>query len=196
MARVQTVPLAPQANHAVGEPALARATDGRPYLIRRLRSDDRAKYEAGVAALSERSRFLRFATPSPRLSKRLLDQMMDLDEERQVAYAALTPDEATLLGVARYVRLDDEPRTAEVAIGVADDWQHAGLGSALLVRAVAHARRAGLAALTAVVLAENRGARALAGDLGFSALGGAGQQVNYALPLDARRRTCPCSPRR
>ena len=162
-----------------------RTVDGRRFLIRRMRAEDRALYEAGVAALSERSRYLRFASPVPRLNKHLLDQLMDLDEHRHVAYAALTLDQQTMLGAARYVRIDGEERTAEVAIGVLDDWQRVGVGPLLLNRLIEHARRAGVGSLIAVTLSENRAAKALARDAGFAPRG-AGLYTDHRLALGER----------
>src|SRR5947209_6652474 len=109
-----------------GPPAPAnplRSADGRRFIVRTMRRSDRALYDAGLAGLSAQSRYLRFAAPVTKLSERLLDQLMDLDGPRQVAYLALTPSEDAFVGVARYVRLEDDPAAAEVAIEIADDWQ-------------------------------------------------------------------------
>ena len=78
--------------------------DGRSVRIRPLREADRATYEAAVYSLSPRSRYLRFFTPIEKLSKRMLDLMTQVDGHRHVAWLALTPDEATGVGVVRYVR--------------------------------------------------------------------------------------------
>jgi RimJ/RimL family protein N-acetyltransferase len=163
-----------------------RAVDGRRFAVRRLRSADRAMYEAAVAGLSERSRYLRFGSPAPRLSERMIAQMMDLDERRHVAYAALTPDQARIVGVARYVRLDGEPGTAEVAIAIADEWQRVGVGPLLLNRLIEHARRAGVESLVAVRLGENRAAGSLARGAGFPAGAPAGIYVDYRMALERR----------
>jgi len=55
---------------------------------------------------------------------------------------------------ARYV-LDDSGVTAEFAIAVADDWQHAGLGRELLLRLADHARAHGVLRLHGDVLWDN-----------------------------------------
>src|SRR3954451_10916891 len=67
--------------------------DGSSIHIRPLRVEDRAMYERAVCGLSPRSRYLRFAAPMPRISERLLDQMMRFDGARHVVYAALSADE-------------------------------------------------------------------------------------------------------
>lgn len=158
--------------------------DGRSVRIRPLRPADRRKYEEAVAGLSARSRYLRFAAPQPRMSARLLDQMMRFEGNRHVVYAALTLDEATIVGVARYVVADD-PHCAEVAIAVADDWQGQGLGGELLRQLVERARLAGLYALIATILSENRVAPRLARSTGFSVVRRAEISTEYEMRLNS-----------
>ena len=140
-------------------------------------------YRDAVAGLSQRSRYLRFAAPLHRLSASLLDRMMDADGTRHVAYAALTPDETSIVGVGRFVRSPDPLPSAEVAIAVADAWQGAGLGSALLARLVERARRAELHRLIAVTLSENRAAGRLARSAGFSLGASRSIYTDYELAL-------------
>jgi RimJ/RimL family protein N-acetyltransferase len=158
--------------------------DNRIVRIRPLRLTDRAKYEKAVAGLSARSRYLRFAAPIPRMSERLLDQMMQFDGNRHVVYAALTRDETMVVGVARYVKSPADPRSAEVAIAVADDWQGHGLGRELLGRIIERARLAGLESLTATTLRENRAAARLLRAAGFSLARRAGIHTEYERRLD------------
>ena len=142
--------------------------NGRMVRLRPLRSSDRALYERAVMDLSPRSRYLRFFAPIPRLSERLLDQMTHIDGYQHVAYVALTPDEATAVGVVRYIRDARDPQTGELAIAVADEWQRGGLGGQLLTQTIAHARLAGLDSLTATTLRGNTGATRVLEMLGFS----------------------------
>jgi len=159
--------------------------DGRSVLVRALRAEDRELDRAAVAGLSARSRYLRFAAPLPKMSNSLLSQMMAFDGGRHVAYAALTPDEAAIVGVGRFVRPCDQAGEAEVAIGIADAWQGAGLGSGLLCRLIAHARQTDLGRLTAITLSENRAAGHLACAAGFSLSRYDGIYTEYELPLVA-----------
>ncbi|HTQ68068.1 MAG TPA: GNAT family N-acetyltransferase [Solirubrobacteraceae bacterium] len=157
--------------------------NGRIVRVRPLRATDRTIYERAVMDLSPRSRYLRFFAPIPRLSKQLLDQMTHTDGHQHVAYVALTPDEATAVGVVRYIRDAQGPQTGEVAIAVADDWQRGGLGSELLRHTVSHARLAGLESLAATTLRENSGAARLLQAVGFSALGASGPYLEHRLRL-------------
>ena len=157
--------------------------NGRIVRVRPLVWSDRAIYERAVMDLSPRSRYLRFFAPMPRLSERLLDQMTHTDGHRHVAHVALTPDEATAVGVVRYIRDSHDPETGEVAIAVADDWQRGGLGSQLMRQTVEHARLAGLESLAATTMSENRVAAGLLQTLGFSRVSASGPYSEHRLPL-------------
>ena len=158
--------------------------DGRRVRVRPLRASDRARYRDAVAALSPRSRYLRFAAPMPpRMTTSLLDQMMQFDEDRHVVYVGLTADERTIVGVARFVADGSEIDRGEVAVAVADDWQRAGLGTALLAKIIERARIAGMRRLIAMTLIENVGAARLARSCGFSPTGSDSGYREYALPL-------------
>jgi acetyltransferase len=136
-----------------------------------------------VLDLSPRSRYLRFLSPIPRLSTRLLDLMTQADGCRHVAYLALTPDETTGLGVVRYVRYERDPLTAEVAIAVADEWHGRGLGRELMTRTVAHARTSGLRVLRGTTLRENAGSLRLMDASGFARVGASGPYAELELQL-------------
>lgn len=158
--------------------------DGRRVRIRDLRASDRARYRDAVAALSARSRYLRFAAPlPPQMTSSLVDRMMQFDGDRHVVHVALTADERRIVGVARFVADAAQPDRGEVAIAVADEWQHAGLGAALLAGIIERARIAGLRTLTATTLIENAGAARLARSCGFRQTGTDSGYREYELPL-------------
>ena len=66
-----------------------------------------------------------------------------------------------VVGIARFVRDEDDPRAAEVAFEVVDPCQGAGVGGRLLRELAALARRDGIERFTAYVVAGNEGALAL-----------------------------------
>ena len=66
-----------------------------------------------------------------------------------------------LIGVARYVRLPDDPEAAEVAIVVADDWQGRGVGTLLVRRAGAPRARPRHRRFTATMASDNAAAHRL-----------------------------------
>ncbi|HEY0517576.1 MAG TPA: GNAT family N-acetyltransferase [Solirubrobacteraceae bacterium] len=157
--------------------------DGRRVHVRRLRRADRDMYGEAVAALSERSRYLRFASPMPKLSESMLDHMTAVDDSDHVAYAALAPRQDEIVGVARFVTVPDAPLTGEVAVAVADTWQGLGLGSVLLATIIERAQRANLRRLVAVTLSENHAAIQLARAVGFTRARSDGIYRQYERPL-------------
>ncbi|TCK21671.1 bifunctional GNAT family N-acetyltransferase/acetate--CoA ligase family protein [Pseudonocardia endophytica] len=108
--------------------------------------------------LSDRTRYLRYFGPHPRISQRELDRFTVVDHRTRVAFLALLGDE--IIAVGRYEGLGaDEPpvTSAEVAFVVRDDHQARGLGSILLEHLAAAARENGLSRFEAEVLVENHG---------------------------------------
>lgn len=133
--------------------------DGTAATLRLLRAEDRVLLERGFEKLSERSRYYRFFTTKPRLSEAEARYLTDVDGEAHVAIGAsvATPDGGEEgLGVARYIRLADEPDVAEAAVTVLDDAQGKGLGSLLLLRLIAAARERRVKSFRCWVLAENK----------------------------------------
>ena len=132
--------------------------DGRPVLVRPVLSEDRERLREGLHRLSSISRFRRFGTSVSDLSDRQLDYLTHIDHVDHMAWIALDPNAPGTpgLGVARYVRLEDEPGVAEAAVVVADDVQGLGLGTILLGLLGVSAIDNGIGAFRAYVLVENR----------------------------------------
>ena len=140
-----------------------RLTDGTEVRLRLLHAADREKLVAGFRRLSPQSRYRRFFSPMPRLSDRVLRQLMQTDDWNHLAIiaerAAEDADEA--LGVARYIRLQDAPETAEASVAVIDEMQRKGLGRLLLTTLVEAARERGIHKFRASLLAENEAGKLL-----------------------------------
>ena len=137
--------------------------DERPT-IRELRPQDRAALAAFPQRVSSESAMARFHGALAVLTDRTLDQLLDLEPGRHEAYIGL--DDRGIVGVARYVRDDDEPTVAEVAILVADEWQHRGVAQAMVTALSAAARGAGIRGFRAAILPGNVVARAFFTSLG------------------------------
>jgi RimJ/RimL family protein N-acetyltransferase len=60
-----------------------------------------------------------------------------------------------LIAVARFVRLQDDPEAAEVAIVVADDWHRRGVGTMLSEQLAAKARDRSIRRFTATMSSDN-----------------------------------------
>src|SRR5438132_10145045 len=121
-----------------------RLADGTPVRLRLLRRADREKLVAAFDRLSPESRYRRFFTAMPRLPEKLLRSLLDIDGWNHLAIGAETvttdPAAAEGVGIARFIRLKDEPAVAEAAVTVVDHMQRRGLGK-LLVSALAQAAR-------------------------------------------------------
>ena len=136
---------------------LKRLPDGAPILIRPIRADDKRMLENGLRHLSPQSVQRRFLTPKSSFSRAELRYLTEVDGRDHVALVAEYPGDPVrrLIAVARFVRLHDDPDTAEAAIVVADDWQRRGLGSLLAEELAAEARALGIRRFTATMAGDN-----------------------------------------
>jgi acetyltransferase len=118
--------------------------------------------------LSPESRFYRFGYVPRQLSEQQLDYLANLDNHARLAWCAFVEDdtEQTGIGLARYVRIADEPGVAEFAITIVDEYQHQGLGRLLLQQLIESAGEARLKILRGYVHPGNRAMLSLAKQLG------------------------------
>jgi GNAT superfamily N-acetyltransferase len=140
--------------------------DGQAVLIRPLLYGDRFALAAGFTALSSRSRRHRFFAAPERLDDDELEYLTNLDYRDHFALAALLEDGPvpTGVGVARYVREEDHPMVAEVAVTVLDAYQRRGIGTRLTRRLGEVAAENGIRSFVNYVLWQNADAIALLTD--------------------------------
>ena len=129
--------------------------DGSAVLIRPVQSADAPLLADGFARLSARSRQMRFLTRKKELSPAELRYLTDVDHHDHEALGALDHADGRGVGIARYVRDAADPRAAEIAVTIVDDWQGRGLGTELLSRLTDRARQEGIRRFTALVSADN-----------------------------------------
>ena len=135
---------------------LVRLRDGTQILVRHVRPEDKWIIAKGWSRLSEASQRRRFLAPKPRLTAADLRYLTEIDGRNHVALIALRADNWNrLVAVARYVRLPDDPDTAEVAITVGDDMQGKGVGRQLGILLADEARAAGIKRFSASILSDN-----------------------------------------
>jgi GNAT superfamily N-acetyltransferase len=132
--------------------------DGTPVRLRPILSEDKAEVVHAFERLSLQSRYQRFFCPLRELSPSLLAYLTDIDYIDHFAYGAfaISQPEPPLIGVARYIRLADEPQSAEVAIAVIDDYHRRGLGKQLLCALARAAIENGIGRFLGNSLWENR----------------------------------------
>ena len=157
---------APHRSHALADEPIELA-DGRRVELAPVNPRDALAERAFVGALSLTSRYRRFHFGLRELSPEAAQAMTEIDQHHHVAFVARASDDdaAAIVADARYVMRADSA-DAEFAIAVADDWQGAGLGRALLVRLAAHARANGVQRLFGDVLWGNPSMLALVRSLG------------------------------
>jgi GNAT superfamily N-acetyltransferase len=120
-------------------------------LVRTVEPGDAPAVLAFFEGLSAETLYRRFFGPPSRGSLRLVSQ-----PDGVCHVAVLAVDDGAIAGVASYHRYADQPDTADLAVVVADDHQHQGLGTRMVRRLARHAHGHGIARLTATVLADNR----------------------------------------
>jgi GNAT superfamily N-acetyltransferase len=106
---------------------------------RKLLRADMAKIEAHFLALSPDDRRRRFHSPVGDDTIRAYCHSFDWNERAIIGAFALD----RLVGIAEAVRIAEN--SAEIAVSVAADWQHHGVGRELVRRAVASAANSGVA---------------------------------------------------
>lgn len=131
--------------------------EGGDILVRPIKAVDRHLLQLGFDQLSERSRYFRFLMRREALSEEELDFLTAKNTEDHVALGALdlyfSPPRP--VGIARWVRNEDVPDSAEIAITITDRYQGRGLGTILICALGFRAASAGLDHFTAIVHQEN-----------------------------------------
>lgn len=135
--------------------------------VRPLNASDRELEVEFLQSLSERTKYFRLLTPLRYISPELVTQLLDVNDKDRAALVATIDVQGreVFIAVARYAATT-EPNTAELAITVADAWQHRGVATRLLARLILHARRHGITKLVGVVLPENAAMLCLARKFG------------------------------
>jgi len=133
------------------------ARDGTPILVRPVLPEDADRLREGFQALSEESRYRRFMAPMAELSDDLVRYLTQVDYREHMAWVAVDPTRPDQpgLGVARYVRVAEEPGVAEAAVTVVDSHHGRGIGTILLAMLALTARENGIVRFRGYVLEEN-----------------------------------------
>ena len=157
----------------------ARLKNGIVAHLRDVRPSDATYLVDGFSRLSEASRYARFFVPIRELTPEFVRYLTQVDGTNHVAVVALTQDETTSLGIARFVRDAKDPKSAEFAITIVDEAQGQGLGLALLSLLMEEAREVGIETLTAFVQSTNQGIRGLLGKVGAERISSDGVVAQY-----------------
>ena len=131
--------------------------DGRKFHFRQINANDKELLQRGFSQVSERSKYLRFFAVHSKLSDYELKFFTEVDNINHIAWGILdeSVNDSIPVGVARFVRIKDEPEIAEVAYLVIDSYQGIGLGHHLFAILNILAARVGLKKFRYFVLSEN-----------------------------------------
>ncbi len=119
---------------ALHRPLDVALRDDTPIRIRAVQPKDRALIQEGLERFSRTSTYHRFFTPVVQFTEEHLRYLTEVDGRDHCALGALdrSADIPIGVGIARYIRLPEEPKVAEAAVSVLDAYQGKGAGSLLL----------------------------------------------------------------
>ncbi len=130
---------------------------GEKLYVRPVLPEDKERLARGYEMLSERSRRLRFFIPLKYLHEDILRYLTEIDHYNHEAWGALDIHHPELpgTGIGRYIRLDETPEIAEVAVVVLDEWQGKGVGLLLFSVLYLRALACNISTFRAYILPEN-----------------------------------------
>ena len=162
-----------------------RLRDGRRVRLRPVEAADADALIELHHRLSFRSRYYRYFSPKPRLSRREAEYLAAVDGRERLGAVATAEDEQgeTVVALASLVVINAD--RAELGLVVRDDYQGLGLGSGLGEALAAAAARRGIRFLTGIILTENRPMLRLAASRGGRRVSGCGAEVVYELDVGA-----------
>jgi acetate---CoA ligase (ADP-forming) len=176
------LPASPEAKGAVADVILR---DGSTLRLRAPAHDDAGALIAFFGGLSEHSRYLRFHG-SRRVDAALVEPFLEpdwADRGALIGELAGGAGDERIVALAEYARLRD-PKAAEVAFTVADDFQGRGAATRLLEQLAIRAADVGIERFVAEVLPENSAMLAVFRDAGFEVsriLGGGEVEVRFPI---------------
>lgn len=178
------VPLDPRCLLGGGHPLHRRGSfrvDGVVVTVRPVLPGDAAAVARFMAERTDHTRYLRYHAPVPRLTRRQLAAIVDVDHHLCETLLAHVDDE--LVGIGQYA--SGPTGIADLSFVVAEHWQGRGVGGLLADQVIRAACEEGRVGIEATVLAGNRPAlRMLHGLPGARTAHHAGATVTVSIPLD------------
>jgi GNAT superfamily N-acetyltransferase len=144
---------------------------GEAVTIRPIRLTDVAMESEFVHRLSAETKHFRFLAGVRELPAEELVRFCNVDTKHSMAFVATVRQDGreVEIGVSRYAP-NSHCDVREVAVTVADEWQHKGLGASLMNQLIKTARLQGIKQLYSVNLADDIGMSALAKELGMRSI--------------------------
>ena len=160
--------------------------DGTPICIRQVREDDEQRLKDGIAALSKRSRYLRFFSGMRVPPQSVIDKLIDVDGRDHIAWGALLSkaEGHPAIGIVHAFREKDDPHSAEFSVGVIDEFHGRGVGRLLTAVLLLDCWHERYSELHLHILADNSGALALARLLGAHQQGSDGPVIELEIGVE------------
>ncbi len=143
-------------------------SDGRPVCLRTIRPSDESNIRAGIAEMSDRSRYLRFFSAFRAPPDSIVKRLSAVDGHDHIGWGAilLDGDENPPIAAAHAIRSEELPWHGELAIAVLDEYHGLGLARMLIAAVLLDCLQEDLPVLEMQMLAENRAAQNLVKYLG------------------------------
>jgi RimJ/RimL family protein N-acetyltransferase len=143
-------------------------SDGRPVCLRTIRPSDEDIIRAGIAEMSDRSRYLRFFSAFRTPPESIVKKLSAVDGHDHIGWGAilLNGQDHPPIAAVHAIRSEDLPWHGELAIAVLDDYHGLGLARMLIAAVLLDCLQEDLPVLEMQMLAENRAARNLVTYLG------------------------------
>jgi N-acetylglutamate synthase-like GNAT family acetyltransferase len=162
------------------------AIAGEAVTIRPIRLTDIAMEAEFIRRLSPETKHFRFLAGVRELPAEELNRFCDVDMKHSMAFVATVRQNGreVEVGVSRYAP-NSHSDVREVAVTVADKWQHKGLSASLMNQLIQTARMQGIKQLYSVNLDNDTAMSALAKELGMSSIRDPGDphQMIHSLTL-------------
>ncbi|QWE17021.1 GNAT family N-acetyltransferase [Polynucleobacter sp. AP-Nino-20-G2] len=142
---------------------------GASYVIRAILPTDKERIIGLFNHLSPESRYLRFAHAISKLPDDFLEDVLDLDYQKEMALVAViqTDDgQEEIIGIARYVTPSGQS-ACEFSLSVSDDFGALGIGTHLMQELISYAKSNQLSEMLGYVLSANHKMLQLVTELGF-----------------------------
>ncbi len=144
---------------------------GETVTIRPIRLTDIAMETEFIKRLSAETKHFRFLAGVRELPVQELASLCDVDVKHSMAFVATVRQDGreVEIGVSRYAP-NSHCDVREVAVTVADEWQHRGLGASLMNQLIQTAKTQGIKQLYSVNLSNDSAMSSLAKELGMSSI--------------------------
>jgi N-acetylglutamate synthase-like GNAT family acetyltransferase len=144
---------------------------GETVTIRPIRLTDVAMESEFIHRLSSETKHFRFLAGVRELPAEELVRFCDVDVKHSMAFVATVRQDGreVEVGVSRYAP-NSHSEVREVAVTIADEWTHKGLGASLMNQLIKTARLQGIKQLYSVNLVDDTGMSELAKELGMSSI--------------------------